>query len=170
MTSNKNLWVALIVVAIIAIGGLFYPHVQQTVSTFVGGVTNYDTIGSSGLQLGSGCNDSNNTCTGTTFTGFVGASCDLIGTNASQAASTTVAYDCAVTNMTSSFKTVAQLATSTPTVGGSGAVGSLGWAIVASKASTTSGFVTVMLANLTGIARVPSATNVGSSTTVWAFK
>ena len=99
---------------------------------------------------------------GSTISEIQATSCDLIGTNGSQAASTTKPYDCAITGIASGDVAFAQLATSTA-IGS----GSLGWAIVASKASTTAGYVTVLLANLTGAAAVPSATSVGSSTSVF---
>jgi len=105
------------------------------------------------LQIGS---------SGTAFTQVVGSTCNLIGTDTSQTASTTKAYDCAVTGVTSSDKVLAMLASSTP-VGGS-----VGWSISAAKASTTAGYVTVLLYN-NGVAAIPSVTSVGSSTVVMAF-
>ena len=97
---------------------------------------------------------------GSTISELKGTTCDLIGTDASQTASTTVAYDCAVTGVASGDVVLAQLATSTP-VGGSA-----GWSISAALASTTAGYVTVLLYN-NGVAAVPSATHVGSSTNIW---
>lgn len=97
---------------------------------------------------------------GAIFSEFKAATCDLIGTNASQLASTSVAYDCAVTGVASGDVIMAQLASSTPAVG-------QGWSIKASRASTTAGYVTVLLSNETGANKVPSATSVGSSTQIW---
>jgi hypothetical protein len=99
---------------------------------------------------------------GATFAELKATTCNLIGTDGSQTASTTVAYDCAITGIASGDVVLAQLATTTVYVGGSA-----GWLITASKASTTSGYITVLLSNLTGSNRVPSASNVGSSTNVW---
>lgn len=124
---------------------------QVTCFTTVGVLTSLQVDGT--FRMGS---------SGTALTNVVGTACDLIGTNGSQAATSTVAYDCAVAGVTSSDRVIAQLATSTP-VGASSA-----WWISAAKASTTAGFVTVLLSH-NGPAAVPSATNVGSSTSVWAF-
>lgn len=101
--------------------------------------------------------------TGSTFSNIVGTSCNLTGMDASHAASTTVAYDCAVTGVTSSSNVIAQLASSTP-------VGAKNyWSIIGSKASTTAGFVTVLVYN-NGASAVPSATGVGSSTSIWSSR
>lgn len=165
---NYISWVAgvLAVIALVlsignAVGGNQPPVPPQTKASF--GDTNYGYLGSRYLSVGSGCNDSNSTCAATKIGGLVASICNLIGTEGSQAATSTKAYDCTVTNLTSSFNTLAQLATSTiSTIGG--------WVIASSKASTTAGFATVMLTNLTGAAAVPAVTGVGSSTVIWAFQ
>lgn len=87
--------------------------------------------------------------------------CNLIGTDGSQAASSTAAYDCAVTGIASGDVVMAQLNRAT-------AFGTnIGWTIHASKASTTAGYVTVILGNWSGVAAVPSVTAVGSTTQIW---
>lgn len=98
---------------------------------------------------------------GTALVNMVVGTCNLIGTDASQAASSTVAYDCAVTGLTSSDVFIAMLASTTARGGSSS------WEISSSKASTTAGFGTVLLSN-NGPAAVPSATSVGSSTQYFA--
>lgn len=98
---------------------------------------------------------------GATMTELKATTCNLIGTNGSHTASTTVAYDCAVTGVASGDVVLAQLASSTP-VGG----GAFGWDIRGAIASTTAGYVTVLLYN-GGPSVVPSATSVGSSTQIW---
>lgn len=101
--------------------------------------------------------------TGATFSNIVGTSCNLVGMDASQSASTTVAYDCAVTGVTSSSIVLAQLASSTP-------VGAKSyWSIIGSKASTTAGFVTVLVYN-NGASAIPSVSSVGSSTAIWTWR
>lgn len=101
---------------------------------------------------------------GTNFTGLVGGSCNLTGMDASQAATTSRAYSCTgITGLTSSFKVIASLSTSTPAA-------LAGWHIVGAKASTTAGAADIVIANLTGAAAVPSATSVGSSTSIFGFK
>lgn len=131
---------------------------SQVDGTFItnGAVTQSGATTNTGsLTLGSG---------NTALTGFIGTTCNLIGSDSSQAASTTVAYDCAVSGLTSSYIAFAQLASTTARTSGSAA-----WFISAAKASTTAGYLTVLLTNY-GPAAVPSATSVGSSTKVWAFK
>lgn len=105
---------------------------------------------------------------GTTFNSLVGTTCNLIGSDASQVASSSKVYDCAVTGVTSSSIVIAQLATSTTVYGPS--AGCPGWFIAGSKASSTAGFVTVSLVNDSCAAAVPSVTGVGSSTAVWTFR
>ena len=78
----------------------------------------------------------------------------------SQAASTTEAYDCAVTGAVSGDVVIAQLSTSTPITS---TAGSAYWNIIGAKASTTAGYITVLLYN-NGPTAVPSALGVGSST------
>ncbi len=104
---------------------------------------------------------------GTSMNQVIHGSCTLIGggasptppsgIDASQTASTTAPYDCAVTGVVSGDIVLAQFSTSTPMYVS-------GWVIEGAKASTTAGYITVLVANLTGIARVPSASGVGSST------
>lgn len=94
----------------------------------------------------------------------IDTTCSLIGTDASQAATSTVLYDCAVTGVTSSYIVTAQLATTTLSRTN---LGTMWWSIAAAKASTTAGYVTVTLANF-GSAATPSATGVGSSTMIHA--
>lgn len=102
---------------------------------------------------------------GTTFAKQIGTTCNLIGTDGSQTASTSKAYDCAVTGVTASDIVFAQLATTTTAT-----INCPGWWITAAKASSTAGFVTVILANSACGAAVPSVTSVGSSTKIWAFQ
>lgn len=153
---QKNI-VALVAI-VIAIGGYMYPQVQSAVSHF-GGTTNYDalqvsklTVGASGVGMGQ----------------FSPTTCNLIGTDASQAASSSKAYDCAVTGITSGDPVIALIATSTTANAATGAASLCpGWQIVGAKASTTAGYATVILANNSCGAAVPSATSVGSSTNIW---
>lgn len=76
--------------------------------------------------------------------GATTGTCSLIGSVASIPASTTVAFDCAVTGIVSGDITFSQFATTTASSGGPG------WLITQSSASTTSGFLTLNVTNLTG--------------------
>lgn len=160
--NKKFIYGAIMLTFIVAVLALLVglgAGVQSNDST--GGITNLDGLTITPAESGDGLKVGSN---GSTLAEMKVVSCDLIGSNGSHAASTTKPYDCAITGITSSDVAFAQLATSTA-IGS----GSLGWAIVASKASTTAGYVTVLLANFTGAAAVPSATSVGSSTSVVYF-
>ncbi len=171
-TSNRNLWIALVVVAIIAIGGCFYPQVQKAVSHIgLAGETNYNTLGVTGLKVGASCGDSfgSSTAAGCRPTAhLIVGTCALLGLDVSQAASTTVPYDCAVTGVTSSDNVIASFSTTTAV--SVGWAGQPSWLISGAKASSTAGFITIGLTNLSGAAKVPSATNIGSTTQYVIFQ
>lgn len=59
--NSKSLWVAVVVIAIIALYGAFRNIAHAPV---IGGVTNYDTISAVTAQFGTGCGDSYTTCNG----------------------------------------------------------------------------------------------------------
>lgn len=101
---------------------------------------------------------------GNNVTKLVATTCDLVGMNSSQLASTTASYDCAITGARSGDTVMAQLATSTQNAS------VLHWNISSARASTTPGFVTVRLQNFSGANAVPSATAVGSSTRVLLWR
>lgn len=83
-------------------------------------------------------------------------SCGLI-VNGSISATSTKNYDCAVTGVVSTDKVYAlTLASSTPAGGGVFVVGA--------NASSTAGFITVTVTNLTGASYNPATTGFGSST------
>jgi len=83
-------------------------------------------------------------------------------TDTSHTASTTKYYYAAVTGVASGDVVFAQLATSSP--GFANSFG-LGWAITAAKASTTAGYVDLMVANFSGQSIAPSASGGFGSTT-----
>ncbi|MEK7213660.1 MAG: hypothetical protein AAB637_00885 [Patescibacteria group bacterium] len=122
------------------------------VTTLVNASTTRVSIGSSGTtvtQLIKGF------CTSWNGTG-------LNSMDGNHTASTTEAYDCAVTGVVSGDMVMAQLSTSTPFVAGSNNLAG-DWAIVGAKASTTAGYITILLWN-GGATSVPSSTGIGSST------
>lgn len=153
-----------IIAIVLSILGLFGGNNQQTdvpQPTRLGGMTNYDGItitpvlSTDGFKLGTN---------GTLRAEEIRGTCTLIagtggsGIDASQPASSTRPYDCAVTGVVSGDVVSAQLSTTTILSGNNGS-----WSIEAAGASTTAGFITVLLRN-NGAAAVPSATGVGSST------
>jgi hypothetical protein len=154
MQTNKKLWVALIVVAIIAIGGYFFPQVKGLLGAVTPG-----TRFPHGITIGLPGNSPTNL--GDVKVG----SCSLLGADVSQAATTTASYDCAVTGVISTdLVTSFMLSTSTQNTS------LLNWSVMGARASTTAGFITVRLTNLTGTAATPSVTAVGSSTVYTVVK
>lgn len=160
MKTSNFVWGGILIAIVIAIGGLFFPKASQILGVvgtrFPNGISIGTTAATSGsLTVGN---------TGTAMAKIISTTCNL-GTlgassiDSSHAASTTKSYDCAVTGAVSGDRVIAQLASSTP-VGNQG-----GWMIEASKASTTAGYVSVLLRN-NGLAAVPSVTSVGSSTVI----
>ncbi len=117
-------------------------------STLTGGIT----VGSSGTAVTQLIKGS---CT--TWNGGIAAG--INGMDGNHPASTTEAYDCAVTGAVSGDLVFAQFATSTF----NGSAGQTTWLIAGAKASSTSGYITVLITNY-GPAAVPSVTGVGSST------
>ena len=143
MTSLKNVWIAMIVVAIIAVLGVFTP----AGSKILGGVTNYDELDATAIKIGG----SNGSRIGPVISG----TCTLVS-DSSIAATSTGTGTCAVTGAVAGDMVFISLATTTTKMAAQ-------WALVGTVATTDS--VTVRLLNQTGTAAVPSATSgFGSST------
>ncbi len=116
---------------------------------------------SGGLSITSGLLQSNGTfqvgSSGSSLSQVLATTCSLIYTNSSIIASSSTAFDCAVTGVVSTDKVFVQEATST--------AAAAGWAIIGASASTTSGFVTFNIVNNTGATNnIPR--NIASSTAV----
>ena len=94
---------------------------------------------------------------GTPIAELITGTCNLTGMDGSHAATTTKAYDCAVTGVQTGDIVFVGQATTTPTT-------NYGWRVMGANASSTNGFITVHVLNLTGGAATPSASAVGSST------
>lgn len=159
--SKVNLGIGIGLIAIvIAIGAYFYPQAQ----TLLGGVTNYDTISASGLQVGSNCNNGFATCSSTTFANLIGSrtTCVVKADGSITATTSGYAYCTGVTGVTSSDNVLAQFATSTA----NWVLGSDAFNIVSAKASTTAGAIDFLIANWTGKNAAPSAVGQAASTTV----
>ena len=142
---------ALIAIALIAVGGYYYP-----LSDIFGAV---GTRMPNGVAIGS---------SGTNNRNVIDTTCTLIVPYAiSHTASTTKPYDCAVSGITSSFNVViAQIATSTAYANGL----VMGFVVVGAKASTTAGYATVDLFNGAGVTTDPSIFGYGSSTAIHAVQ
>ena len=156
---TKNLTIGLLITLVIAIGAYFFPQVPAMVGAVTGQIFRQTVQFTQGFVVGNRA---------TEIKSLIAANCTLntmgpASIDASHAASTTKVYDCAVTNLDSTYKVIAQFSTSTATIVN-------GWSIQGAKASSTPGYAEVLISNFTGTARVPSATGVGSSTNIWAFK
>lgn len=152
MTSEKKLWVALIAVAIIAIGGYWYPQVEKLAGSITTG-TNFKY----GISVG---NTASLGVVPTNFSKIFGGTCSLIAPVYTVTASSTVAMDCAITGAVSTDLVDAWFATSTAT--------GAGWSVVGSSASSTAGFITLRVVNNTGTNAIIPA-SIASSTDYWIF-
>lgn len=146
MTSLKNVWIAMIVVAIIAVIGVFTPSGKSVIKSF-GGVTNYDETDVSAVKVGSN---------GSRFSLIATGTCTLTS-DTSITATTTGSGTCATTNsLAGDVVVVGPLATTTTKA-------TAQFLITAAVATTNS--TTVTLLNLTGASAVPGSLNgFGSST------
>lgn len=155
MNFLKNNIVGLVAI-VIALAGLYFP-VASTIA-LVGGVTNYDEVDATALKIG-GAN-------GSRMGPLIASQCSFTA-DMTVTATSTVQIDCAVTGVVAGDRIFAQLATSTAQGGVAQKYG--GWNITNAMASSTSGFVTLTLANNTGISAIPSASGgmIGSTTNIW---
>lgn len=182
--SNKNLTIGLIVVAIIAICGIFSPVGQNVIHGLGAAVdcqvnTCFTSLGVTGTFQADGAAIFNGTVTqagavsltstfklgssGTAQVNQVTTTCAMKGDVSIAATSTGYAFCSGVTGLTSADNVIAQFASTT------GVTTQFdNWVIVSADASTTAGAVDLTLLNLTGAARTPSAlSRIGSSTTLW---
>lgn len=121
-----------------------------------GGVTNYDEVDATAIKIG-GTN-------GSRVGPIIEGTCALLANAATAVSATTTAVaDCAVTGVVSGDTVIAQFSTSTvssPTWGATSAQ----WVVVGAKASTTSGFITLVVFNQTGGTASLSSSGIASTT------
>lgn len=156
MSKDLGLQVAIVAVAIIALGAYFFP--QQAASLGAAG-TRYP----NGLAVGTTSPAQGKMLIGTNGTNIGNVNfqtCSLILTSYTITASSTVTADCAVTGAQTGDVVFAQFATTTP---GSGT--GAGWLITGASASTTAGFDTLSIVNNTG-ANLLIPASVASTTKV----
>lgn len=167
--NKKYIIVGLVAIVIIAIAGYALTHRSVRFGAITG-ETNYNTVGVTGLKVGSSCGD---TFTSTTANGcksiphMLTATCSLIADNSITATSTGYAYCTGVTGVTSSDNVLALFSTSTL---GQNVV-SEGFSIVSAKASSTAGAIDFLIRNESGRAVAPSAAGrIGSTTQLFFFQ
>lgn len=174
--SNKNLTIGVVVAIILATIGIFTPAGKQFLGA-VTGETNYNTIGVSGLKVGSTCNDSFGSSGCQTVAKVRFGTCALYDTSngvaSTLAASTTRAIDCqateplqsgaaaesALTGVVANDTVVLHFSTTTPTTTNS-TVGAVSLTIVGYSASTTAGYITAIVANNTGATQTLGSTTI----------
>lgn len=122
------------------------------------GQTLYTTPSSLAVDLASTTSDLLKvTDAGTQIDNLLVGTCNMVGMDVTQTATTTSAYDCAVTGVVAGDIVLANFPTTTPST-------NLGWHLLGVNASSTAGYITFLVQNLTGADAVPSASAVGSST------
>jgi hypothetical protein len=165
-------WINTGLILLVFVSGL----VGGNQSASLGGVTNYDTVGASGLQLGANCNDSYKNCTpsvtynssgfsigsgstGTALTRVNTGTCYILPYAATIAASSTAVVDCQGT--AAIFNTNTTLATAlTGVTNGDNVIANFstttattvsnGIVVTGAAASTTAGYITLTVSNLRG--------------------
>lgn len=147
------IWAIAVLALVLSIVGLVGE--KQSASTILGGVTNYDTVSATGLKVGVGCADGNTSCAGSSITSIIKGTCDLVG--GTIAATTTGYADCAVTGVLPGDLVFASFATTTPAA-----------SIIAARASSTSGFITLKVLNLSGLSN--HITAFGTSTEYYVVR
>lgn len=146
MTFLKNNAVAVIAL-LVAIIGCYVP--VQAIVHDAGGVTNYDEVDATAIKIGGS--------SGSRIGPVIAGNGALIASVYTVSATSSAAMDIAVTGVVAGDTVFAQFGTTTPSAAG------VGWVINGAAASTTSGFITVNVGNLTGaVAVVPQ--NLASST------
>lgn len=106
---------------------------------------------------------------GTALTQLISGTGAFIGANLAQAATTSQAYDIAVSGVQVNDKVFVSLSTTTTST-------NLGWRVLGASASSTSGYITVTLQNLTGGTQSIAAggnaggNSWGSSTQYWVVR
>lgn len=147
--SNKNLTIGLVIAIIIAIAGVFLPKLGG--AKF--GDTNYGDLRVSRLTVGTTCGDGfSSQCFGTTVQGLNIGKCVIFPYATTIAASSTAVVDCQagavgtlapLTGVTANDNVQITLASTTSSV-------SNGLVLTGASASTTNGYITLRVSNLTG--------------------
>lgn len=131
--------VALLILGVVAWGALHHTAMA------LGGVTNYDTLGATGLQIGVGCNDGAGTCLGTTMSSLITGTCTAAFNGTSLAATSTGQFLCSVTGVAAGDKVFVSLPAAARD-------GSAAWFDVVDTYATTTGRIGFDIANWTGVA------------------
>ncbi len=158
--------IVVVVVALMVVGGNNQPQGTEVVDNSVGYA---GTRFSHGISIGTNTAPASNGLkigdNGTEVKELISIStCVVDDYNTIQRASSTKAYSCPVTGVSSGDIIIAQIATSTAPGGGITFMDGL-WSIVGAMASTTDGYATVLYRN-DGPAKRPSDSGIASSTTL----
>jgi hypothetical protein len=153
---NKKL-ITVVIVIILALVGIIYFTSHK--STVVGATSNTTNLAAASLAVGSGCDNSESTCTGTILNQVNAGFCYIQAYATTIAASSTAKVDCQGTAAVGGITT----ATNTPLTGvlaGDKVTGTLatstsgttflGLDLVGMSASSTAGYIQLILSNDTG--------------------
>jgi hypothetical protein len=171
--NNKIVYGAIAITFIVAVLALFVGIGAKAVPSTGTITTNLPSMGLADLAVGSGCDQSYTSCTGTDLTHILATTGSVLSANTTQSASTTAPYDIAVTNALTTDNVLAQFASTTMNsiANVSAASFPTGWWITSAHASSTAGFVTVMVYNGTGrTASLAASAGIASSTNVILIK
>lgn len=194
MNSTKSTWIAIAIVAVIAIIGVFTPKVAYHLGAASTATTNLPSLGLNGpLQVGTGCGDGYSTCTagttlsattltqgtsGVAITNLAPGTCYIKAYATTIAASSTAVVDCQGTALIDqstgrigaaltgvSTNDKVVVTLSTTT---SGTV-SNGLVVTGANGSTTAGYIQLTISNLTGAVFTWPTTNFAPATGTASF-
>lgn len=160
MSTKSKVIVGIAVALVLAVGGFWFGRQQQSSKVGAAGLENYiPAIRAGGFQLSD---------TGTGISSIITGTCTFDGLTTAHTSSTTKAYSCPITNLTSSFNIVMVLSSTTATT--TALANQVGpFSIVAARSSSTAGYAEALIKN-DGITITPSQTGIASSTAYWAWK
>lgn len=170
--TNKNLTIGLVVVAIIAIIGLFTPQGKALLGAAIDSATTFGKIGTAELKVGTNCDNGfkYSGCTGTKVSAITFGACTIWAPANTITASTTQQIVCqnntdgtigALSGLTASSNCTFTMASSTNT-------NVLSIALEGTSASSTAGTIVGRLANFTGTTFTWSA--AASSSAQWNYQ
>ena len=163
-TINKVLWAVGTVIVAILLAGMFFGSkaVTKAFGSAAAGITNLTGLSIISMDGYTGMFDVSGSGTGTQFQRMNGGTCYIQAYATTIAASTTALVDCqataavggittandtALTGVTFGDNVIANLSTTTAQ---SGTTGNLGLVVTGVSASTTSGYITLKIANMNG--------------------
>ena len=157
---NKNIVYGAIAITFIVAVLALVVGIGGTAKHNVGAITtNLASLGLADLSVGSGCDSSYSSCTGSDLTKMLTGTCNLFGTSDALVAYTPKVASCLATGVRSGDKIFVSLASTT----NAGMV-----SVLATAASSSNDYIAVVLDSAT--TTVTSITAVGTSTQYWVIR